>query len=107
MCYIDLMKYVRCVVIVIGNSVAGKCNPADILSKGCSGNELLHNDMWWNRLSFLLSSPQLWPNLSTLLEVDGANLKLSKTALVFGHLLIATTFSNTNESTLAVTDITR
>ncbi|EFO90331.1 hypothetical protein CRE_29160 [Caenorhabditis remanei] len=35
--------------------VPGKSNPADVLSRGCTTNELRSDDLWWNGPSFLLN----------------------------------------------------
>lgn len=36
-------------------------NPADLATRGCSGTDLVHHDLWWNGPSFLRLSKSEWP----------------------------------------------
>lgn len=38
-----------------------RCNPADLLSRGVSPNELLSNHLWWKGPLWLSLEPALWP----------------------------------------------
>ena len=38
-------------------------NPSDIGSRGAKYSDLLNNELWWNGPSFLVQSPEFWPNI--------------------------------------------
>ena len=38
-----------------------KQNPADIASRGCNGDELMDNDLWWNGPKFMVEDEDSWP----------------------------------------------
>ncbi|KAL6741964.1 hypothetical protein Aduo_015169 [Ancylostoma duodenale] len=42
--------------------IPGSLNPADVASRGCTINELISNNLWWNGPSFLLEEEDTWPN---------------------------------------------
>ncbi|KAL4238005.1 hypothetical protein ACF0H5_002716 [Mactra antiquata] len=44
--------------------VKGINNPADIVSRGSSVQNLKDNDMWWNGPEFLLEDESKWPNVN-------------------------------------------
>ena len=37
-----------------------KENPADVISRGCAADELLHNDLWWQWPAWLKSEVSPW-----------------------------------------------
>ncbi|XP_062711250.1 uncharacterized protein LOC134289447 [Aedes albopictus] len=41
--------------------VPGVTNPADLISRGISPNNILGNDMWWHGPTWLLQNPESWP----------------------------------------------
>lgn len=46
---------------IIWNWVSGKENPADVISRGVSTEELLGSSLWWNGPSWLKSAEENWP----------------------------------------------
>ncbi|XP_025405027.1 uncharacterized protein LOC112679449 [Sipha flava] len=45
-------------------------NPADVISRGCSAESLLSNELWWNGPKWLAHSEDLWPsNNATLTDL--------------------------------------
>jgi hypothetical protein len=48
--------------------VVSKDNPADILSRGTSSEELWHNSQWWNGPSWLAQGKDLWPHSNIVME---------------------------------------
>ncbi|KAK6733631.1 hypothetical protein RB195_017405 [Necator americanus] len=42
--------------------IPGSLNPADVASRGCTINELISNNLWWNGPSFLLKEEDTWPS---------------------------------------------
>lgn len=41
--------------------VAGADNPADLISRGISANEIVHNKFWWNGPGWLAEDRENWP----------------------------------------------
>ena len=46
----------------------GPLNPADLSSRGISGDRLLSCDIWWNGPSFLQLTEEKWPSLENLTD---------------------------------------
>ena len=67
----------------------GKHNPADIPSRGCTGNELAESQLWWNGPKFLTCSRDQWPPelQPTSLDLDQANLETMKNPPLIIHSL--------------------
>ena len=67
----------------------GKHNPADIPSRGCTGNELAESQLWWNGPKFLTCSRDQWPPelQPTSLDFDQANLETMKNPPLIIHSL--------------------
>lgn len=49
--------------------VPGNQNPADLLSRGCSSEQLREERLWWNGPHWLLQSSDCWPR-STILRLN-------------------------------------
>ncbi|XP_055604940.1 uncharacterized protein LOC129753170 [Uranotaenia lowii] len=54
------------------NHVAGKQNPADLISRGILPEEIVDNEFWWNGPQWLVESMESWPIASvSMLEEEG------------------------------------
>ena len=76
----------------------GEYNPADIPSRGCTGNELAKSQLWWNGPYFLTCSRDQWPPelQPTSTDCDQANLETIKNPPLITHSLVGTTSSTNN-----------
>jgi len=84
----------------------GKENPADIPSRGCKGSELVNNAKWWNGPSFLVESPEKWPDLSSL-DTTEANKELVKSSPSIVQSTLTTPHATIALNVSAVVDITQ
>ena len=65
----------------------GLQNPADLPSRGCSGEELVDNSSWWRGPEFLCQPQASWPMLPTSLNTAEAGKELVKHPPVLIHSL--------------------
>ena len=67
----------------------GKMNPTDIPSRGCSGKDLVENELWWSGASFLKELPELWPDTPTTFVAEMTSEELIKNPPVITYSLAA------------------
>ena len=67
----------------------GTMNPADIASRSCTGQELIEQELWWSRPTFLKSSSDSWPNLPTQYKSKAADEKVVKKPTIITHSLVS------------------
>lgn len=80
------------------NYCPGAKNPADLPSRGLSGEELVNNSVWWNGPEFLRNPDSEWPK-STQVKADNEE---AMTELVRGPLNITHALVNTQERSTLV-----
>ena len=86
----------------------GTMNPADIPSRGCSGKDLVENDLWWSGASFLKEPPELWPDTPTTFIAEMTSEELIKNPPVITHSLAAASVKRTPiENLEGIMDIER
>lgn len=85
----------------------GRQNPADLPSRGCSGEEFASNMKWWKRTTFLQQPLSSWPILPTLVSTPEAGKELMKHPPVLIHSLIVMEADSTVDNLGKVIDITR
>ncbi|XP_055613769.1 uncharacterized protein LOC129760191 [Uranotaenia lowii] len=67
------------------NHVAGKENPADLISRGITPEEIVNNQFWWNGPSWLSDNPDSWPiTTRTFPEGDEENERRRSTIAATG-----------------------
>ena len=80
------------------NYCPGAKNPADLPSRGLSGEEIVKNSVWWNGPEFLRNPDSEWPK-STQVKADNEE---AMTELVRGPLHITHALVNTQERSTLV-----
>lgn len=82
------------------NHIPGEQNPADMVSRGSTVNNLRTSRIWWHGPHWLLQSKQDWPNIKTLalsaneLKADRIEAKASFVGVVNTPLATALEISN-------------
>ena len=66
----------------------GHLNPADLPSRGVSGDKLLNNTLWWEGPPFLLLPEDEWPcEVESHFSDDAAYQELAKNPSEFTHVV--------------------
>lgn len=55
---------------VIWRHIPTDCNPADVISRGMTANNLIHCDLWWNGPPWLKTNETSWPELYKISPED-------------------------------------
>ena len=85
----------------------GPQNPADLPSRGCSGEELVRNSSWWRGPEFLCQPQTSWPMLPTSFSTTEAGKELVKHPPVLIHALTTSEAEPITVNLDKVIDITR
>jgi len=56
-------------------------NPADVISRGCSAESLLSNELWWNGPKWLSQAEDLWPS-NNVIHTDLPEVRIVRPVLV-------------------------
>lgn len=56
-------------------------NPADVISRGCSAESLLSNELWWNGPNWLNQTEDLWPS-NNVIHTDLPEVRIVRPVLV-------------------------
>ncbi|XP_029347204.1 uncharacterized protein LOC100569539 [Acyrthosiphon pisum] len=56
-------------------------NPADVISRGCSAESLLSNELWWNGPKWLSQTEDLWPS-NNVIHTDLPEVRIVRPVLV-------------------------
>ena len=78
----------------------GHLNPADMPSRGLSGNELCNSESWWNGPQFLQLSEDDWPIMTLFDSCEEAQLEIMKTPVSHSFVTSVTMASNLGYPTL-------
>ena len=78
----------------------GHLNPADMPSRGLSGNELCNSESWWNGPQFLQLSEDDWPNMTLFDSCEEAQLEIMKTPVSHSFVTSVTMASDLGYPTL-------
>jgi len=57
------------------------CNPADIISRGCSAESILSNELWWKGPKWLSQTKDFWPS-SNVINTDLPEIRIVRPILV-------------------------
>lgn len=95
---IAFKKFARVCPKLHGITVQVQKNPADLPSRGLSGEELVKNSLWWNGPEFLRNPDSEWPK-STQVKADNEE---AMTELVRGPLHVTHALVNTQERSTLV-----
>ena len=71
----------------------GEINPADIPSRGTSGDKLAANNLWWNGLEFLQSPEDQWPRVDVFPPSEITEVEVVKRSGVITHVLVSSSGS--------------
>ena len=85
----------------------GSCNPADIPSRSCLGQELIDSELWWKGPDFLRSAPEFWPDMPACRQSNIADEELIRNPPLITHSLVSAADEHPTCTVSDVIDITR
>ncbi|XP_055645178.1 uncharacterized protein LOC129781512 [Toxorhynchites rutilus septentrionalis] len=76
------------------NHVPGICNPADLISRGITPEDIFNNEFWWHGPKWLAEEPNKWPNKIRDEVEELAEEERRRTAIVIATEVEVNDFNN-------------